>query len=256
MKPNMKFFQKGKKNSPDTADPETEEVPAVEEAAFEKESRTDSQPDMDDGMEIGIADFNKVVEVDKRESASQPKTSQKRSKWWMLGFVLLAVVVGVVVALAVTLPKDDDGDSATSPPLAAKEASDTVSPTISPTATPLTATELAVLEIISPHTLEQTLLDPETPQGQAFVQLVSELPSASNIDDFRVQQRYALMSTFFAMGGAEWTNQDGWNGFTDNECEWYGITICVEREDGTMAVSGINLGKLLVTSIRSIRIMS
>lgn len=113
----------------------------------------------------------------------------------------------------------------------------------------------AFLELLSTYTSQETLLDTNTPQGMAFVWILSGDPSQIDpcaSDTTHPEQRYALAVLYYSTGGSSsgastWINQTAW--LTEaNECTWYGITC---DDAGLGKVTRIELGtstsRVLVT---------
>jgi hypothetical protein len=112
--------------------------------------------------------------------------------------------------------------------------------------TPMPTTEIFgfIFGLLIPFTAENVLLDPSTPQGQAFQHLLSEAEEAEVLPvPFRVTQRYALMTLFYSTDGENWDNRIGWNGFADNECSWNGIDTCRRLEEGSLAATNLDFCK-------------
>ena len=124
-----------------------------------------------------------------------------------------------------------DGDGSMDTP------SPSVEPEIVPTASPATAmssvpTNLpcagldrraALLALLSPITMETTLLDTTTPQGMAFFWLEMTDTSNDPCSYPTVQQRYALATFYYATVGPSWTNNVGWLSALE-ECQWPQVT--------------------------------
>ena len=91
-----------------------------------------------------------------------------------------------------------------------------------------------LLEVVSRITEASIFLDNDTPQGMAYSFLREEDPSF--ICSPTLIQRYGLSTLYFAMGGAGWTNNEGWLG-SSHECNWYGVD-CNEDKLST----SLNLG--------------
>jgi hypothetical protein len=65
--------------------------------------------------------------------------------------------------------------------------------------------------------------------------------TAASSDQFRLQQRYALLTLWFKMtrNGGVWINSTGWL-TAENECDWFGI-LCIDVGEAQPAVEGITL---------------
>jgi hypothetical protein len=98
----------------------------------------------------------------------------------------------------------------------------------------------AMLSILSEVSDEMKLLQPNTPQGVAYLWMLDGDPA--NVDPCTyptVKQRFALASFFYSAGGAFWTVDTAWLSAA-NECEWMGVNC-----DGAL-VTGLRLGTYLV----------
>ncbi|CAB9530387.1 Leucine Rich Repeat [Seminavis robusta] len=100
-------------------------------------------------------------------------------------------------------------------PEAIKNAIPTFAPTIAPT--PLESFLLSLLP-------EQTITgieDKDSAQYQAFKWL-QEDPSVYDYPDWRILQRHALMTVFYATAGPTlWFNNTGWGNYNQHECVWF-----------------------------------
>lgn len=156
--------------------------------------------------------------------------------------VVLALIAAVVCALYFTVGKKEDQGLVVQG--AAPTETPTISPTGAPTATPTSQLFSDILDLVLPFTPEETLLDAETPQGQAFRQLVAEVEeSGGKPIPRRIYQRYALITLYLSTNPDGWETDFGWNDFSEDECEWYGIGTCRFLDDGSFAVSNLELGK-------------
>ena len=96
------------------------------------------------------------------------------------------------------------------------------------------------MEILEPITDVDLLLDPTTPQGMAFNFIVNEdgYLSKDPCDATTIEQRYGLVTLYYATGGDTWTQNDGWLGFS-HECNWFGV----ECHRDSLQVKDLELGK-------------
>jgi hypothetical protein len=93
-----------------------------------------------------------------------------------------------------------------------------------------------ILGLLTPITDEAILLDPTTPQGRAYLFLIND-DYLSNPCGKTVEQRYGLVTLYYATNGNSWTNNQRWL-LPANECLWTGVTC---NEDGL--VTELQLGK-------------
>jgi hypothetical protein len=114
----------------------------------------------------------------------------------------------------------------------------TLNPTLNPTSSPsggdssmapsancLTGTtrEAFLLDVLSAVTATSLLLDPLTPQGQAFTWIVADPLMFDPCTYPTIDQRYGLATFFFGTAGSLWIDNTDWIGGVP-ECQWFGIT--------------------------------
>jgi len=121
----------------------------------------------------------------------------------------------------------------------------TLAPTTPPTPAPtLSIKSLEILEYINstrfssdPIVLPIVGNRNATPEELALDWLMHgdplELSVDSDNDRFRLRQRYALLTFYFATNGPSWTQNDNWL-VKNDECTWYGITC----SDGVVSSIG------------------
>lgn len=167
-------------------------------------------------------------------------------------WIVLALIAGVICALYFTVGIPDEAVEIARGivPTEAPTAAPTAAPTLSPTAAPTSQLFADILEMLLPYTPEEILLDAETPQGQAMRQLVKEVEElGSEPIQYRILQRYSLMTLYLSTDPTGWDTRTGWNTFTEDECDWYGIGTCRFLQDGTYAVANIELCKSTLTRL-------
>lgn len=89
-----------------------------------------------------------------------------------------------------------------------------------------------------------TFLDPNTPESlaQQFLAIKDplRLDPMNPIQQWRIQQRYALITLWYQSNGPSWTVSDSW--ILDNdECKWYGIECNENGEVKTISLENNNL---------------
>jgi hypothetical protein len=95
----------------------------------------------------------------------------------------------------------------------------------------------AMLSILSEVTDEMLLLQPNSPQGVAYLWMLDGDPAMVDPCTFpTVKQRYSLASFFYSTGGSFWDFDTAWLSAA-NECEWLGVSC----DDGEV-VHGLRLG--------------
>jgi len=74
---------------------------------------------------------------------------------------------------------------------------------------------------------DSRVVDPRTPQGKAFQDLVAAEESQPMRQSYRVIQRYALMTLYYSTNPDSWYSTFGWDNYNfENECGFYGIETC------------------------------
>jgi hypothetical protein len=95
----------------------------------------------------------------------------------------------------------------------------------------------AMLSILSEVTDEQKLLQPNSPQGVAYLWIIDGDQAMVDPCTYpTVKQRFALATFFYSTGGSFWTSETRWLSAA-NECLWMGVNC----DDGDF-VTGIRLG--------------
>lgn len=158
----------------------------------------------------------------------------------------IGLVVVASVILVTTLPRRNKSSDRSGPTVVSNVQEDETLTTFEPTPAPTSELELTLeYQILKPYVdMPKKLLDESTPQGQAFSQILSE--NISDDASFRIRQRFAMMTVFFATGGDQWAWTSGWDTFTEEECNWHGVAICRFR-DGRRVVTGLHLRKYIST---------
>lgn len=140
-------------------------------------------------------------------------------------------------------PSEDRPPTPTTPPSPTNSPAPTPSEPTSPgpTTTPgscldTTTREDYLLGLLSPITERSVLMDPTTPQGQAFAFILED--ESTDVCQQTILQRYGLSTLYYATDGANWVESQGWVEDGVNECEWYNVT-CGEG----LTVAEIRLGE-------------
>lgn len=102
-----------------------------------------------------------------------------------------------------------------------------------------TTREDYLLGLLEPITPRDTLLDPTTPQGQAYA-FINEDEDLDVCTYPTIQQRYALSTLYYATGGDDWNENEFWVEFGVDECEWFNVT-CGPGEENTIVA--LHLGE-------------
>ncbi len=189
--------------------------------------------------EFSVVDENSLDD-DAISADSRGGSRRKILRIALLSALVLAIVLGTV------LTRNKRGKSRYVEPgiVSGAQLDSNVAPTSLPSQSPTSVLESTMeYQLLAPYVNPPSkLLDPESPQGKAFTQILSE--QTSEEFEFRVKQRFAMMVVFFAMGGEDWSWQKGWSDFSEDECDWHGVAICRFR-DGHRIVAGLRLCKCI-----------
>ncbi|CAB9506513.1 LRR receptor-like serine threonine-protein kinase [Seminavis robusta] len=141
---------------------------------------------------------------------------QRRNQWLCLGgllaFLIFSAVALVLVGVKMQNTETDNelGETAAQP---------TSPPTQSPTMT-VEATIMALL----PHYTVDAILEGETPQASAYAWLLDD-PNLLSYPTWRVHQRLALATLYYATHGDEWLNNTNWLSYSSHECAWHSSSL-------------------------------
>jgi hypothetical protein len=79
----------------------------------------------------------------------------------------------------------------------------------------------------------------ETDQTFTATEILTLSSKTSNVVQFRIRQRYALLTLFFQQtAGAQWDDTTGWL-LNANECTWYGISCTSIDLGGTVGMQNV-----------------
>jgi hypothetical protein len=147
-------------------------------------------------------------EIEARASMRRRNTTVRVSLMLVTGIFLL---LGPTISLVLLLSGDDSNDSGSSV-ISNISLSSTEAPTMS---------LREVLSGILPNYTIDSMADPESSQYKAFEWLVNN-PFIGNYSDWRILQRFALVTFYFSTGGASsWYNNTRWLNYSYHECLWY-----------------------------------
>lgn len=214
-------------------------------------AKSDPPPEYPDGTAIDEEDLEDVsVEIPptqvvqrmiKEEQSRQEKGNSKLG--YVAGIsacclVVLAVVLGAGFGSG-AFKKSSGGDRGGIPPLdppAPTEPNEPQEPAPAPT-----PSISAIQALISSNSHNSEALgSPESPEARAVLWVAADESLILDADDsthqFRILQRYALASLFFASSG--WENDAGWLENAD-ECTWYGITCEQQDLGGEIGVQNV-----------------
>lgn len=182
----------------------------------------------------------KDVDVEQPQVKNEPEVApapdkaleENKRRWCSRKLFILCAILLIIVAIVLSIVLTRDNVESVS------------------STSPITSN---LLDILEPFTPVETLLNPDTPQGQALMELAAEVEaSGETLTDHRVKQRYALMVLYLATNPGGWGTKSGWKDFDADECSWYGISTCVLLDDGSSAVTDITLSKFLIIGHGSI----
>ena len=164
--------------------------------------------------EISAIDLPAAEEMDASEIRTIPEEDAvSRSKRQRMAFSVLAVTVlcGVVLLIVFLVTKKDSEPAATG-----ASPQTTVAPTLPPTFSPADY----VLQMLPVSTSRTVQLDPESPQAQALQWILDDPRPPQTFELYRVKQRFALATLYYATDGDTWISNDYWLDYVD-ECEWF-----------------------------------
>ena len=123
-----------------------------------------------------------------------------------------------------------------------------VAPTEAPTAAPI-LNYLQILWICASHLLLKRLFFLiQIRCREALRKLVAEVEASEGEPIPQgIIQRYALMTLYLSTSSGRWSTSSGWNGFGEDECEWYGIGTRRFLEDGSFGVANVELARSKLT---------
>ena len=91
------------------------------------------------------------------------------------------------------------------------------------TTSPSEANLMAQAEAWMPASTKKALNIMDSPQSLAYEWLLNDT-NLAEYPDWRAKQRFALATFYYATGGPNWYNNDGWLSYTLHECYWHSFT--------------------------------
>ena len=172
------------------------------------------------------------IDQDEAEAKDIMQTTKRRRIIGVLALAFLIFVgVTVTVVLLVLLQGGSSNDATTSVPLFTPTNSSNPSQ-----AAPTTQSskENYVWAWLPDYTLD-AMKEPDSPQSLAY-RFIVEDASLSNYSDWRIRQRFALATFFYATGGEDWRESTNWLNYSHHECDWwsqpsYGISLGDLRDE-------------------------
>ncbi|CAB9512669.1 LRR receptor-like serine threonine-protein kinase [Seminavis robusta] len=160
-------------------------------------------------------------ETDAKESEQQQRALQSTLLWVCGGLILLAIVLVVVFVVALK-PNDDTPIQSTS-----RGVNIMGDQLMVPSAAPSVSLGSYVAALLPDHSLD-AMGDKGSPQFEAFQWLLDDAnltvagdgESVLSYPDWRIQQRFALATFYFATKGDRWMKNDNWLSPL-HECQWF-----------------------------------
>lgn len=193
-------------------------------ASLSREELAEAMPVQDDPLHDMEAQLVDMAAVERR--LTEAKKTKRRQ---LLGMALFLLVLLVAIALVFVTQKQDEKAGLLLSPTAAPTAVQSQFPSFAPSGAldalmeGLPKSTLASLESIS------------TPQWRAFNWLDNH-PNITDVEEWRKQQLFALVTFFYAIGGEAWPQgvKDEWLRHDKLECFWYSSMFGQMGEDGKL----------------------
>lgn len=153
------------------------------------------------------------------ENARPVDTTRNQQKRNETKFRLALACLGVLAAflfvvIAVIVQRDGSSGSDTGE----DQTVTTNATTVVSTSAPTLSLEQHVLSLLPQYTVDR-LTNPNTVQSNALQWLMAD-PILFTYTDKRILQRFALATTYFALGGASSIDGPGWMNYSVHECLW------------------------------------
>ena len=128
------------------------------------------------------------------------------------GLLLLVVGIVLLVVYVVIRPNDTNKNTEAFTPT-------TPTPSSSPTQAP-TMFSFFVQSLLPSFSQDAIYSNPNSPQARALEWVVND-PNFTSYQEWRVLQRFALATIFYATEGETWYNATHWLSYNVSECEWF-----------------------------------
>ena len=165
----------------------------------------------DNRSPAGGLDLPQAAEVDQQEEATKRAQRQKdlsrRTRWMVGGTVFVVVLVVVILVLVVV--------RSSSTTTTGNKATTVGANTTDAYAEEMEANKTYVLSLFPNYTLE-ALEDTGSSQSLAYDWLLQD-PFLMEYEDWRIRQRYALATLYYATNGDRWKKNDYWLQYTMHE---------------------------------------
>jgi hypothetical protein len=119
-----------------------------------------------------------------------------------------------------------------------------MAPSAAPSFSPEGSELIEFLMENSPHSEEQRLDDPSSPQYLAFEWLAEDLRRTPDLSVRDKLSRYALVTLFYSTSGEYWANKIGWLSHEGHGaiCSWHGVACNLSGNDfNVLSLSGNKL---------------
>lgn len=203
----------GQRSSADYTDDDRKPAAKLAEARLVEE---DEAPVAVAGMVTTHADGEVDLEEQQRHEDRQEETRRKHTAWsYKVWAVFCLVLVGIAVGTYFAVRPGSD-EAMTTDEMA------NASPSLyRPSLAPSLAPTRHIIDL-PVSTMETILRDPDSPQAKAYEWLCNDPFLDLYVDDqeFRLHQRYALATIYYALDGENWYLQSGWMNYAVNECDW------------------------------------
>jgi len=156
--------------------------------------------------------FAEPCDQDEEERVATAKRRRKIACLSVGGLVCLVVIIGIL-GLVLGLR-------------GFKEEEPTNPPAYPPTPAPTLSLTGYITSLLPNYTLEAMSEDPDSPQSLAYSWMVED-PALATYPEWRIRQRFALATFFYATGGLDhWFNSTHWLDYDHHECAWYAMPFC------------------------------
>jgi len=176
--------------------------------------------------------LQRAEEVDVDESQRQKPAFSRDSKKTIVKFaaggILMLIIIVVATLLGVLVGNNADDDEAIRPARNNSNLGPTQAPTSMENRVWNDVLGGFVLHLLPEETQQQVLLEqeesesgegPKSPQGMAYQWLLND----TYLDQrplWRIKQRFALATLYFATDGKNWLQNQGWLDYALDECDW------------------------------------
>jgi hypothetical protein len=142
-------------------------------------------------------------------------------KWWhwskfQCGGLILCLILVVGVSVGVAVGGSGGSDDGGGPIMSSSRS---LVPSPAPSTASSFSFEILLAQSLPTNSQDAILVD-DTREAQAFAWLQDD-PDVSTFTNVEVLQRFALATLYYATGGENWRNNDGWLDYNVAECDWF-----------------------------------